>query len=236
MDKILKSFTENLKNIFKENLVSVVLYGSAVTGEFVKNISDYNILIVLKEIDLQQLKQTNKLIRKWLKQSNPPPMIFTLESLKNSTDVFPIEFLDIKSFHQILYGEDIFVNLEFSTKNLRIELERELKENYLRILQHYILVSTKPNLLKQLLIKSSSTFFSLFKAVLYLLNEKPPAKKIDAAKKLFEKLNLEVEILNKIEVLRNSPKMTKNSQVFKLFEEFVKIIEIIIKKVDSVNV
>ncbi len=233
MDKVLENFTENLKNIFKQNLVSIILYGSAVTNEFVKKISDYNILVVLKEIDLQQLKQTNKLIKKWLKKGNPPPMIFTLESLKNSTDVFPIEFLDIKNFHQVLYGEDVIANLEFSTENFRIELERELKENYLKLLQHYILASTKPKLLRNLLIKASSTFFSLFKAILYLLEKGAPVKKIDATKRLFEKFNFNMDIIEKINSLKTNRKLANVEEINGMFDKFFEIVENVIEKIDK---
>lgn len=48
-------------------------------------------------------------------------LLFTLQRLKSSMDVFPIEIADIQDNHKVLFGIDPVIDLNISYKNLRIE-------------------------------------------------------------------------------------------------------------------
>ena len=55
------------------------------------------------------------------------PVFFTEDYIIRSTDVFPIEFLDMKENHVTLYGKDLFEAIAVDTKNLRFQCEQEIK-------------------------------------------------------------------------------------------------------------
>ena len=81
--KILKGFTDDLSKIYHEDLISVLLYGSAASGEFVDKHSNLNLLVVLKNTGLAELKKSSKILRKLVKRFP--------EIVNNSVIVFKIK-------------------------------------------------------------------------------------------------------------------------------------------------
>ena len=64
-DKSLNELVGKLRTAFAEDLVSVVLYGSAATGDHHRNFSDFNVLCVLREITPRQLAASEPIMRWW---------------------------------------------------------------------------------------------------------------------------------------------------------------------------
>ena len=58
-----EAFVDDLRAAHGRNLASVILYGSAAAGDFVKNTSDYNILIALHKITPKDLLATAWVLR-----------------------------------------------------------------------------------------------------------------------------------------------------------------------------
>ena len=71
-----------------------------------------------------------------------------------------------------------------STDHLRVELEHELQGKLLQLKTRYILTEGKSDKLWKLMVESLSTFLVLFKNSLWIFNEKPPLKKMEALMKL----------------------------------------------------
>ena len=76
-DKLLTQLVEKLKAAFGDRLVSVVLYGSAVTGDHQPMFSDYNVLCVLSEIARRELAASEPIFRWWREQGSPAPLLLT---------------------------------------------------------------------------------------------------------------------------------------------------------------
>ena len=66
------------------------------------------------------------------------PRFFTTELMNQSSDVFPIEFLDIRTTHVILHGTDPLADLEIRRDHLRLQCERELREKLMRLREGYV--------------------------------------------------------------------------------------------------
>jgi hypothetical protein len=156
------------------NLKSVVLYGSAVTGEFHPRHSDLNVLCVLNKLGAYELGQLNAASRWWISQGHPAPLIFTLEELKNAADVFAIELFDIKTSHRLLAGEDVFANLDVPMKLHHLQVERELRTNLVRLRQRYLAASHDRKTVLRLMLDSVSSFIALFRHVLIALGQPGP--------------------------------------------------------------
>ena len=58
-EKLLEEFVAKLSSALGGKLVSVVLYGSAVTGDFREEVSDLNVLCVLKHVGVAELEQAD---------------------------------------------------------------------------------------------------------------------------------------------------------------------------------
>ena len=77
MQSALDQIVERLKVALGDRLISVVLYGSAATGDQQKGYSDLNVLCVLGEITPRDLVHTAPVFRWWREQGNPAPLLLT---------------------------------------------------------------------------------------------------------------------------------------------------------------
>src|SRR5688572_32669603 len=115
------AFIDDLRATHGSNLASVILYGSAATGDFVPKQSDYNILIALNKITPKDLRNAHASIREWHKLGHPVPVYFTVSELRNAGDVFPIEFHQMETARKVLYGKDVLENVKITDVYLRSE-------------------------------------------------------------------------------------------------------------------
>ena len=73
-EQLLDELVGKLREDLGGDLVCVVLYGSAVTGDFQQGVSDLNVLCVLKTIGPAQLEKAYPGVDRWLKRKQPPPI------------------------------------------------------------------------------------------------------------------------------------------------------------------
>lgn len=162
-------FARELEKTYGEDLLSVVLYGSAARGDYREGISDLNLLVILRKVDPAALRRASKLARKWAEEGNPPPLMFGEDEWARSADVFPIEYSDIRAAHRVLHGTDPLTRVEIDREHLRLQCERELKGKNIQLREQYLLVAEKPEELGALLSRSFPTFLTLFRAGLRLV-------------------------------------------------------------------
>jgi hypothetical protein len=173
----LDQIVEKLRKALETNLVSVVLYGSAATGDHQEKFSDYNILCVLTKITPAELRAAEPVFRWWREQGNPSPLLLTEHELKTSTDCFAIEFHDIREHHRILYGPNLVDSLEIDRSFYRAQVECQLRTKLLRLRQKGGGVLSDKDALRQLLADSVSTFCVLFRHALLLDGVPAPVRK-----------------------------------------------------------
>src|SRR5579863_2261991 len=101
-----EKMVEELKALLGNQLVSVVLYGSAAAGDHAGKNSDINLLVVTHTLHSKTLLFLSKVAVPWKSQGNPPPLFLELEHLKEFVEVFPVEILDIQHNHRVLFGSD----------------------------------------------------------------------------------------------------------------------------------
>jgi predicted nucleotidyltransferase len=174
MREKLDNLIEKVKAAAGANLTAAVLYGSAVTGEFEQGHSDLNVLCLVKSAGAAELEKLNSVAVWWNRQGHPAPLVFTLEELRRSADVFAIEMLDIQAHHRVLFGEDFVKALDVPMSLHRLQVERELRTNWLRLRQAVLLSSRKRSALLDLMTASVVSFTTLFRHALIALGENPP--------------------------------------------------------------
>jgi len=147
-----------------ENLISIILYGSAASGES-DNYSDVNLLWVLHEASYSRLLVLSETIESWIKQEQRAPIIMTEAELQHSADVFTIEFLDMKRSHSVLFGKDLLAQLEIPMRMHRAQLEYELREKLILLRQRLLLAGQHEARTWEVLLHSYSAFVTLFRHV-----------------------------------------------------------------------
>ncbi len=188
MEKELKELVEKLAAAAGRNLKSVVLYGSAASGEFHPKHSDLNVLCVLADLDAPALARLNPAAAWWARKGHPAPLIFSLEELRRASDVFAIELLDIKAHHRLLSGEDVLSGLEVPMNLHRVQVERELRTNLLKLRQHYLTVPGDNKAVLGLMIESVSSFAALFRHALIALGESTPERLAQRKREIIDRL------------------------------------------------
>jgi len=222
-----------LKTELADNLQSVILYGSAAGGDHAGTHSDYNVLVVAQALGLEALSAASKSAIAWARAGNPPPMFFTLDGLKKSADVFPIELLDMKDAHKVLHGEDVLKDIEVSTVNLRLQIEHELRGKLIRLREHFLLTGTKQRRIIRLMIESLSSFLVLSRAALRLFQEDVPVQKIQALEPLGKHLSLDLSVFKKVDALKRKELSAREVIAEELFKEYLATIEKLVDAVDA---
>ena len=133
MDKLLSQLVGKLQKAYGDRLISVVLYGSAATGDHQGEFSDYQHPL-RSERDLRRANSppAEEIFRWWREQGSPSPLLLTEQELATSTDCFAIEFHDIQRQHRLLHGKDVITPLRVDDSFYRAQVEHELRAKLLR--------------------------------------------------------------------------------------------------------
>ncbi|HWS56814.1 MAG TPA: hypothetical protein VN228_21940 [Pyrinomonadaceae bacterium] len=216
-----------------ENLASVVLYGSAAAGDFVRAQSDYNILIALHRITPEDLRLSQAPVREWQRLGHPLPVYFTFGELRDAADVFPIEFHEMESARVVLFGRDPFETLRFSDVNLRHQTEYELRSKLIQLRRLYIPASTSARRLQDLMADSLKSFAALFAAVLRLRGQEPPITRHERVRAAVRALGLDAETFERVFALRDAAADgLGEDEANELFASYMLQIEHVIEAVD----
>ncbi len=171
---VLRRMVHDLTASLGDLLHGIVLYGSAARGDWQKGTSDFNLIVVLENLEPGTLEKMTPILKHWSGKGQPAPRIFSKAVIAESADVFPIEFLDIQSRRDVLHGRDPFASLTIHLDHLRLQCEREMREKMMRLREGYIEAHTNSRSLTRLLTDSYTTFVALFRGCLHLLGGDVP--------------------------------------------------------------
>lgn len=170
----LERFATQLDEALGDNLVSLVLYGSAAQGGHDPKRSDLNVLVILRDGSPAALRPIAGAVAAWAKAGEPPPLIYAEREWRFSTDVFPIEIEDMRAAYRLLRGSDPFEGISTTAADQRHELEREVRGKLLQLRAEYAAAASDGRALGALLAHAAPTFFVLFRALLRLARRDPP--------------------------------------------------------------
>jgi hypothetical protein len=233
LDIELNELVERLTRTHKGNLKSIVLYGKAVEGEQLDDEAPKKALVVLGQINTNDLKAAHEVAEWWRQVGNPLPVYFTEEELHHSSDVFPIEFIDMSRVRHVLYGKDPFDNLQILTHNLRHQLEYELRGKLIRLRSLYFPASKNPNRLAALMADSLESFVVLFRHVLEVFNIESPIERDSVLLRLAKELKLDKKVFTRIAEYRKDDEIWLESETNETFAAYLKLIEQVIRAVDE---
>lgn len=226
----LKAFTQGLKDIYKDGLVSVILYGSVASGEYSNRYSNINLAIVLADAGLDNLSKASRLVSGRRYQSFNP-IFFTEDYIRSSCDVFPLEFLDMKDNHILLYGRDVLKDLKIDMGNLRFQCEQELKSKLVNIKRLYLRGPDKAAL-KNLLFRSFTSILHLLRNLIRVKGGSSVYSKKDTIRQIAEELKIDTANFNEILAAKNRNLRLGYRQIDSLFHAFVSDLEKITDIVD----
>ncbi len=168
------ALTARLKADLGDDLVSLVLYGSAARGTHVEGRSDLNVLLVARTASPAALRRIAPALEAWARAGHRPPLIHTEDEWRAAADVFPMEMEDIREAHRLLAGRDPMAGLATRREDLRRELERETRGLLTRLRAAYAAVASEGPSLAALMADALGPLLVLFRAAHRLEGHAPP--------------------------------------------------------------
>jgi hypothetical protein len=216
------------------NLVSVIVYGSAILAPGNPKKSDYQVLIVANRLAANDLRLSRPVVQWWTSHGYPIPVFFTTKELNDSLDVYPIEFRHMKRAYRVLFGKDLLADKEISKASLRWQTEHELRGKLLRLRSLYLPASVSTQDLSGLMTESIVSFVRFMRPILEMIGEEPPLGRLATVKKVGERLHIDTSPLTRVLQLRDNSIELLDMEVHDLFAGYLDCLEKVIEAVDKI--
>lgn len=230
-DKI-EQFVEKMRAAGGTNLQSVILYGSAVSGDYNPAFSNVNLFCMLRDTSYAKLRSLASVVQWWDRQKQPPPLFMTREELERSADVFPIEFVDMVRHHRVLWGDDVIGKLQISMRLHRLQVEYELREKLILLRQHLLLAGDNERRIRQIMVRSVASFATLFRHALIALGESTPLARRDAVAQLASRVGFDRSAVDQVLDVRENKAKLKKFNAAEILSAYLVAVEKVISAVD----
>ena len=228
----LKNLVERLHEAVRDDLESVILYGSAARGDFHETHSDLNVLCVLRSLRASELSRISPVVKWWTEvQRQPAPLFFSASELRQSADVFAIELLDMRQIHRVLYGSDAIANISVPMNLHRVQVEHELRTLLLKLRQHLLRESENPQRLIAVLAKSSSSALTLLRHTLIAFQEQPPNSPSELFGRIAALTGASASALEAVRGVREASQLERAS-VLPVYDGYLAALEKVIAALD----
>jgi hypothetical protein len=211
----------------------VILFGSAAAGDYHPEFSNVNLFCVLRDSSFAALQALSPAVKWWDAQKQPPPLLMTRDEIARSVDVFTIELIDMQQHHRVLFGEDVIQGLSIPANLHRVQVEYELREKIALLRQHLLLASGNDSRLWDLLLRSVSSFATLFRHALIVLGHGAPVGKREAVQALSKKIGFDASGILQVLDVREKKAERKKLDVTDVFSRYLAALEQVAAAVDK---
>ena len=209
---VLESLKADLRAAAGENLAGLILYGGLARGRYRPGKSDVNVVVVLREASMETLAAIAPGLKKAWRAVAVEPLVLTLNEASRAAEVFPTKFLDIKSHHVVLFGENPFVGIEVSPEHVRLRIEQELRNLLMRLRRRFLATFDDSTMLGRAVTDSVRPLALELAALLQLAGHAPLAD--DRSVTIFDaaatQFGLNRELLAALAALRHDSQMPDN--------------------------
>ena len=225
--------TEDYRQVFGKDLVSLILYGSAASGHYVKGKSDINLLVVITKEGINRLEDSLAIVKQWKKNRVAVPLVMTKAFIESSLDCYPIEFLNMKNSHILIHGEDVLEQLKFKPEDLRLQIEKELKGKLVLLRQSYLESEGNSRQIKQLISRSVTAFISIFNALIYLKQGSAQQKRRETIKELAKLFTFDANLFLTCVDIKEGVDKLSGEEIARVFNKYLREVENICNIVDG---
>jgi hypothetical protein len=232
-EKKISDFVERLRTAAGANLESVILFGSAVAGDFHPEFSNVNLFCVVRDSSFAALQALAPAVKWWEAQKQPPPLFMTHDEIKRSVDVFTIELTDMQQHHRVLFGEDVVRGLTIPARLHGVQVEYELREKLALLRQHLLRALGNDSRMWELLLRSVSSFATLFRHALLVLGHDAPVGKREAVEALSKQIGFDASGILQVLDVRERESERKKLDVADVFSRYLTALEQVAAAVDK---
>lgn len=225
-------FVKRAREAAGANIESIILFGSAVAGDYHPGLSNLNLLCVLRDSSFSALQALSPAAKWWDGKKQPPPLCMTKQELHRSTDVFTIELLDMQQHHRVLFGDDVLKDLQIPMDLHRVQVEYELREKLILLRQHVLLASNNESRLWDLLLRSAPSFSTLFRHALVAMGDGKQVTRREAVTSLAGRVGFDASAILQVLDVRERKADRKSINVVDLAARYLAAVEKVTAAVD----
>jgi len=226
-------FVRRVREAAGPNVESIILFGSAVSGDFHPGLSNLNLLCVLGDSSFAALQALAPVAKWWDRQKQPPPLCMTRRELERSTDVFTIELLDMQQHHRVLFGDNVVQGLRIPTRLHRVQVEYELREKLILLRQQILLAAGNDSRLWDLVLHSVPSFGTLFRHALIALGDSSQSGRREAVDALAKRIGFDLSAVHQALDVRERKADPKKMNINDLAARYVSAVEKVTTAVDE---
>ena len=231
-----RKWLEPVRTALDRDFLAAYLTGSVLTQGFDSKHSEINALIVARLLTPETLDALARALPAGKKPPRFAPLFMTQRQIEKSLDSFPIEWVEIQEQHLLIEGQDVLGNLQVPRTYLRLQCEHELRAKLILLRQSYVLSAAKPDRLEAVLRTTSSGFATLFRTLLRLAGEAPPADTAQVIERVADVHHLNAEGLLGIYLVRSNPRRYRGHELLPLYRKFLAEIERLVSVIDGMPV
>lgn len=227
--KLLHAYAGEVKALFGEQLEGLLLYGSAVRGEFLQGRSNLNLLFLVSSYDQALFESYGSAHRKWSREQIVAPLFLTEEELRSSASLFPLEYLEIQEQHRVLGGRDPFVGFHVDRACIAVEVKQGIQGALVRLRQRFVEGNATDEAALILLPLSITSLLPLLRGV-QRMEGRPVTYQSDALiKDVAAHLNIDLQGLQDALSLKRGQITPGLKEIPRLFERYLQAVALLAK-------
>jgi hypothetical protein len=228
---------EDLRRLYGEALRAVLLAGEAAGPEYRPRVTPLSVVVVLTELSSDSLRRMRPRVAAWRRLRIPAPVLMEAAGIDRSLDVFPLELLELRDRHQILYGRaDAIEGVAVALPYLRLELEEQLRGKLMHLMSAYLDTDSSPRRLRRLLLDSLPGFAILLRGLLRLRGGEAaprPADPEDLIGAVEQVLGVALPSLRRVERVRRRRERLSRAELEPLFDGYLAEVKRLAQLVDA---
>lgn len=167
-------FADLLGELAGENLLGLIAFGGRVVEDPLYAETSVRSVAVLRAFDLRMLDALATQGPRFGRQHVSAPLIMTPEYVSASSDVFPLELLEIQQMRRPLGGLDPFCDLHFTKRDVRLQCEREFKSELIQLRQGLLAAAGQREVFPQLCLNAVERTARVLRGWYYLAGREAP--------------------------------------------------------------
>lgn len=230
----LQDFSTSLQAAWGGHLKTIIRYGAAAVHDRSTVPATQFTLIVLDETKAPLLALAADPISQWVKKGHPMPFIFDELTFAQSTDIFPIDYLNMRDYHEIVWGADVLKDIQIDQRFLRLQCESEMQGKLIHLKSQYVLNCHKPKKLLELMLYTLSDFDRVMTGILHLLKQQPQDGRRKIVAQLAASIDFQPGIFQELYDIHDGQKENpEDAQIQQKFEHYLTALQAITKFVDN---
>lgn len=233
--KDLGAFVQQLIAFYHGDLISVMAFGSCVSGDYNPGFSDVNLMVVHSDLNIADLNVVADFAKKWLEKRNFAPRFLSRRNLLTSDKYFQIDMLGMKDSHVVLLGEELLKNIEIIPKNLLWQVCYEIKAMRSRIKQQFWRTAGDARSIRFVLVSRFTSLIHVIRALLYLMGKETPVSTVKIMEVACKELGLNEAFVSNMFSIKVSRATLDKDQALHGFVSLMEAIRLVDECADKVR-